>query len=94
LLDGVQSQLFEDARKFRDDNTFEIESYEQFKEGLEEKAGFWTGAWCGDVACEDKVKEETKATIRLLPIEQSDPGAPCSVCGRAGTERATWARAY
>jgi len=56
--------------------------------------GFVTGAWCGDPECEAKVKAETKATIRYVPLEAKDPGAPCVVCGRPGVDEATWAIAY
>src|SRR5918992_471289 len=93
-LDAVQTALFEDARAFRDANTFEIDDYASFKSGIDERLGFWTGVWCGDESCEQKVKEETAATIRALPLEEEDPAAPCSVCGKRGTERAIWARAY
>jgi len=50
--------------------------------------------WCSNPVCEDKVKAETKATIRLLPLEPEAPGAPCIVCGQPGTEWAVWAQAY
>ena len=51
-------------------------------------------AWCGSADCEAKVKADTKATIRFLPLEAEDPGAACSVCGEPGIDRATWAVAY
>ncbi|MEA2486817.1 MAG: prolyl-tRNA synthetase [Actinomycetota bacterium] len=94
LLRGVQADLFEDARSFRDANTHEISDYGSFTAGVASEGGFWVGAWCGDEACEEKVSAETKATIRLLPLEPSDPGANCIVCGRPGKELATWARSY
>jgi prolyl-tRNA synthetase len=94
LLASHQRALYEDALEFRDANTHDIDAYDSLREGIENEGGFWRGAWCGDVACEDKVKSETAATIRLLDIEPKDPGVPCSVCGRPGTERAVWARAY
>jgi prolyl-tRNA synthetase len=94
LLDEVQQSLYRDAVAFRDDNTHEVSSYDDFRAGVEERGGFWVGAWCGDPACEAKVADETKATIRVLPIEREDPGAACVVCGRPGAERATWAKAY
>jgi prolyl-tRNA synthetase len=94
LLEDVQRALYEDALAFRDANTHEISSYDAFRDGVESEGGFWVGAWCGDIVCEEKVKGETKATIRTLPLQPEDPGAPCVVCGRPGTERATWARAY
>lgn len=93
-LDTIQGELFEQARVLLDENTHEIEDYESFKSGIEEHLGFWTGTWCGDFACERKVKEETAATIRALPLEREDPKTPCTVCGKPGTERAVWARAY
>jgi prolyl-tRNA synthetase len=94
MLEDVQRELYEDARGFRDANTREISSYDDFRDGVEAEGGFWIGAWCGDIVCEEKVKGETKATIRTLPLKQEDPGAPCVICGRPGAERATWARAY
>jgi prolyl-tRNA synthetase len=94
LLEDVQRALYDDALRFRDANTHEISSYDEFREGVESEGGFWVGAWCGDIVCEEKVKGETGATIRTLPLQPEDPGAACIVCGRPGTERATWARAY
>ena len=94
MLEDVQRALYEDALSFRDANTHEITSYDDFRDGVESEGGFWVGAWCGDVVCEEKVKGETKATIRTLPLQPEDPGAPCVICGRPGAERATWARAY
>jgi prolyl-tRNA synthetase len=94
LLDHAQRALYEDARAYRDAHTHEITSYESFVEGVEAEGGFWAGGWCGDRACEDRATDDSKATIRLLPLERQDPGAPCAVCGKPGTERATWARAY
>jgi prolyl-tRNA synthetase len=93
-LDEVQAALFEDARAFRDGNTHEIDDFESFTAGVEEKGGFWTGPWCGDVECEEKITAETKASLRVLPLERVDPGGACVVCGKPGTERATWARSY
>jgi prolyl-tRNA synthetase len=61
---------------------------------LEEPGGFMIAPWCGKEECEAKVKAETKATIRYLPLEQKDPGGPCIICGDPGTEEAAWALAY
>jgi prolyl-tRNA synthetase len=93
-LDASQAALLADATAFRDANTHEATGFEELKEGVEAEGGFWVGPWCGDAACEEKVTAETKATIRVLPLEREDPGAGCLVCGGAGTERATWAKAY
>jgi prolyl-tRNA synthetase len=94
MLKGVQDGLFDDARSFVESNTHEAGSFDELSQGIEGEGGFWVGGWCGDTACEEKVTAETKATIRVLPIERRDPGMACLVCGRAGTERATWGRAY
>lgn len=93
-LEGLQRRLFADARSFLQDNTHDAANYDDLRAGLEAQAGFWRGSWCADPQCEAKVSEDTKATIRVLPIEADDPGAPCLVCGRPGKEVATWARAY
>jgi prolyl-tRNA synthetase len=94
LLDHYQSELFADARSFLAANTHDATEYDVLRDGIEAEGGFWRGAWCGDEKCEEKVKAETFATIRVLAIERRDPGAPCTVCGRPGTEEAVWARAY
>ena len=94
VLSRIQTELYDDAKSFREANSHEASDFDALSEGLEAESGFWTGTWCGDEACEKKVTAETKATIRVLPIEQEDPGAGCVVCGKPGTERATWARAY
>ncbi len=93
-LDAVQRALYEDALAYREANTHEISSFDTFAAGVEQQGGFWIGAWCGDAACEAEISARTKATIRFLPLEQTDPGAPCMHCGKPGTDVATWARAY
>jgi prolyl-tRNA synthetase len=94
LLEAVQSGLFEDAAAFREANTHRASSYDELRSTIAERGGFVVGAWCGDPGCEAKVKAETKATIRFVPLEPQDPGAACIVCGRPGIDVATWAIAY
>lgn len=94
LLASVQGALYRDALSFRETNTHEAGDIDEMIEGLDRAGGFWIGAWCGDLGCEQRVTEASKATIRVLPLEREDPDAACVVCGKAGTERATWARAY
>jgi prolyl-tRNA synthetase len=86
--------LYDDAVKFRDDNTHDFFAYDDLAEGMAAEGGFWVGAWCGDSWCEEKVTADTKASIRQLPLEQESPHARCVVCGKVGTEWATWGRAY
>jgi prolyl-tRNA synthetase len=94
LLVNIQRALFDDAVAFRDANTHEAATYDELRTTILDAGGFVTGGWCGSPECETKVKTETKATIRFVPLETEDPGAPCAVCGQPGTERATWAVAY
>ena len=93
-LASVQRALYADALAYREANTHDITSFDDFAAGVEERGGFWRGAWCGDEACEAEISQLTKADIRFLPIEREDPGAPCMHCGKPGTEIAHWARAY
>jgi prolyl-tRNA synthetase len=93
-LASVQRELFADALAYREANTHEISSFDAFASGVEERGGFWIGAWCGDGDCEAEIGAKTKASIRFLPLEVTDPGAGCMHCGKPGAEVATWARAY
>ncbi len=95
ILEELQKALFERSKKFTEDNTHETESYEEFKRIIEEKRGFIFSPWCGSEECEEKVKEETKATIRLIPLEGGDAqGKKCIVCGRPASYMAYFARSY
>lgn len=95
LLGVIQQQMRESAGEFLAAHTHEPSSYEELIEMMNSKAGFARGGWCGDPVCEEKVKTEAKATIRVLPIESSDaPGGMCLVCGSKATETATWAQSY
>jgi prolyl-tRNA synthetase len=96
-LREFQDWLLQSARKRQEDNTYRVEEYEAFKTMVADKGGFFFAGWCGEVACEERVKEETRATIRVLPDEafRSDPAPTnCLVCGSAARHEAVWARAY
>jgi len=92
MLDTIQSDMLKRASEFRDANTFEPTDYDSFKEIVEE--GFARAWWCGNETCEDKVKEETQATIRCIPTEQPDSDGACIVCGTKAEEITIFARAY
>jgi prolyl-tRNA synthetase len=95
LLANIQSSLYERALKFRNDNTFRARDYAELGKFLDDPGGFVEAGWCGDAACEARVKEETKATIRLLPLDKKDTGgAPCVVCGKTARDIAVFGRAY
>ncbi len=91
-LDAIQKNLLDRARKFRDDNTSEPANYEAFKEVMATKRGFLLAGVCSDAACEAKIKEETKATVRCFPLKRDEARA-CIRCGTEG-KIAYFAQAY
>jgi len=95
MLDDMQASLFQRALKFRNENTFQAKDMAGLAALLDNPGGFVEAGWCGSAACEAKVKEETKATIRLLPLEKKDTtGCACLVCGAPAKDIAVFARAY
>ncbi|HYH28534.1 MAG TPA: His/Gly/Thr/Pro-type tRNA ligase C-terminal domain-containing protein, partial [Actinomycetota bacterium] len=94
LLEDIQSALLEDGRRFTEEHTFRVDSYDALRETLTEPGGFVIGPWCGSADCEAKVKEETKATIRYLPLDPIEQSGKCVVCGSDAVEEAAWAQAY
>jgi len=94
LLDGIQRSLLEAARERRDAATFEIDDYDAFKAKLEDPGGFLLAHWCGDAACEERIQDETKATIRCLALDQPEEQGACMICGNPSKKRAHFARAY
>ncbi len=93
VLDGVQNTLLEQALQFQQDNTHEADEYEEFKSILESRRGFIRAFWCGRQDCEDKIKEETMATIRVIPLEQNKQGR-CVRCQSRSGQWVYFARAY
>ena len=94
LLDAIQSGLLQRARKFLADNTTEVASWEQFKAVMAEKRGFLVAGWCGDAGCEAKIKEETKATIRVQPLDREPVAGSCVRCGQPSPAQVYFAQAY
>jgi prolyl-tRNA synthetase len=95
ILEEIQRGLLDQAAAFQDEHTFRPGSYEELVAIMRSsEGGFAETGWCGDPACEERVKADTKATIRMLPVEPVVPGVACLVCGRPATEWATWATAY
>jgi prolyl-tRNA synthetase len=92
LLDEIQAALLTRARDFRDANTKEPKNYDEFKAAVEN--GFALAFWCGDPECEAKIKEETKATMRCIPLAQGESSGTCIFCGRPSKEKGIFARAY
>jgi prolyl-tRNA synthetase len=95
VLGDIQASLFRKALKFREESTREIADYAEFKETMEGQRGFIKAAWCGAEACEDRIKEETMATVRVIPLDQGgNAGGACVCCGRGAKIIAYFARAY
>ncbi len=95
LLDIIQNDLFLKARRFVEDNTHYVEDYGKFKKTIEEKKGFIIAPWCGSSECEEKIKEETKATIRNIPLAKVKEGrGKCIYCGKETDLYVYFARAY
>ena len=92
LLNEVQQALFDRALAFRKSNTAEPSDYNEFKLAVEK--GFAFSWWCGSGDCEEKIKAETKATMRCIPLEQPGGAGNCIFCAKPSQEKAIFARAY
>jgi len=93
LLKQIQSNLFQKALSFREDNTFIIDTWDEFKERIK-KGGFILAHWDGTTETEQKIKDETKATIRTIPIENLPKEGKCIYTGKPSKQRVVFARAY
>jgi len=98
LLHQIQESMLIDARERREQNSIRGGiTYDRFREVMNGNGAFVYAGWCGDAKCENEIKEETKATIRVLPDEEfrsADPPTTCLKCGRPSTAEALWAKAY
>lgn len=94
LLEEIQQNLLNRARQFRADHTTTVDDYSTFKEVLEEKGGFVHCHWDGTTETELKIKEETKATLRCIPIDAPEESGKCIYSGRPSTKRVIFAKAY
>ncbi len=94
LLVQVQKNLYEEAEKFLSVNTRSVEAYDEFKKTLSEDRGFLSAFWCEDEQCERKIKEETKATTRCLPIPIKEENGACVYCGKPAKHRWLFGQAY
>lgn len=94
VLEQMQSDMLERARAHRDSHTYDATTYEDFKKTVEEKPGFVKAMWCGDVECENKIKEDTGATSRCMPFKQEQLSDVCVCCGKPAKSMVYWGRAY
>ncbi|WP_226683038.1 proline--tRNA ligase [Sutcliffiella horikoshii] len=94
ILEDIQKNLLEKARSHREAKTSVATTFDAFKEQVEAKGGFIKAMWCGEQACEDKIKEETSATSRCMPFEQEKVAETCVCCGKEAKHMVYWAKAY
>lgn len=94
LLDEIQENIYTKALNFRDEHITEVNSYDEFKQVLEEKGGFISCHWDGTVETEKRVKEETKATIRCIPLDAKEEEGVCIFTGKPSNKRVLFAKAY
>ena len=93
-LEEIQGALYQRALKFREDNTRRIDDYAEFRAFIEDPGGFVWAHWCGSADCEAQIKEDTKATIRVIPLDPEREAGSCVGCGGASPYRVLFARAY
>jgi prolyl-tRNA synthetase len=94
LLDDIQSNLYNKALNHREERTSVAVTLPELKEKLEAKPGFIKAMWCGELACEEKIKEDTTATSRCIPFEQEQVSNTCVCCGKEADKMVYWAKAY
>ena len=94
LLSELQDEMLAAATARRDAMTFEVNSYDEFKEKLDGTGGFALAHWCGDTACETIIQEETKATVRVITFDGKPEAGPCIRCNGASKRRVHFAKAY
>jgi len=93
-LDRMQTDLFNRAKAFREQNTRTIDSYDEFKKQIDEPGGFFLAHWDGDSATEARLQEETKATIRCIPLDAKQESGTCMITGKPSERRVLIAKAY
>ncbi|HLW32403.1 MAG TPA: proline--tRNA ligase [Aequorivita sp.] len=94
LMDEIQINLFDKAIRYRSEHTTQVNSYSEFKDVLEDKGGFVLAHWDGTAETEEKIKIETKATIRCIPLDSEIEAGSCMVTGKPSSRRVVFARAY
>lgn len=94
LLNDIQENLFNQAYSYRQSHITEVNSYDEFKKLLDEKGGFFSAHWDGTKETEERIKDETKATIRCIPLDAREEQGVCMVSGKPSSRRVLFARAY
>ena len=90
----IQKHLYDKANDFLKEKVSKPDNYDEFKSVLESKGGFISAGWCGRLECEERIKEETGADIRVIPFDQDGKPVTCILCGKPSEKVAIFARAY
>ena len=93
-MNEIQENMFKACEKVRDERTTVAYTLDEIAENLEKNQGYVKTMWCGDQACEDKVKEVTGAPSRCMPFKQEHLADVCPVCGKKATKMIVWGRQY
>ena len=94
LMETIQKEMLERARTHRETHTYTAHNMEEFEKLFTEKSGFVKAMWCGEQACEDKIKEKLAVTSRCMPFEQEHISDTCVCCGKPAKKMVYWGRAY
>jgi prolyl-tRNA synthetase len=94
LLEKIQTNLYTKALERMTKSTYKVDTYADFKKALDETPGFISAHWDGTPETEEKIKEETKATIRCIPLNNAKESGTCIYSGKPSTQRVLFARAY
>ena len=94
LFKEIQSNLYKKALKFRDENTYKTDDWKEFTDLIENQGGFILAHWDGTSETEEKIKEETKATIRCIPFDSIEEEGKCIYSGKPSKRRVLFARSY
>ncbi|MCD4791658.1 MAG: proline--tRNA ligase [Bacteroidales bacterium] len=94
LMDEIQKSIFRKALKFREENTHKADTYEEFKDIIKNKSGFVYAHWDGTPETEQKIQQETKATVRNIPFDSPEEEGVCMVTGKPSKKRVLFAKAY
>lgn len=94
VLENMQSDMLARAKKFLAEHISDAKTYDEFKDAVANKPGFVRAMWCGGLACEEKIKEDTTATSRCMPFEQEQISDVCVCCGKPAKKLVYWGKAY
>ena len=94
MLDSMQHDMYARAKAHLESHMYEAKTYDEFKDIVANKPGFVKAMWCGDLACEMKIKEDTTATSRCMPFEQEQISDVCVCCGKPAKKLVYWGKAY